>query len=464
MLINKTIEAKNINKSICIIGGGIAGLSAAVFLAEKGFKVTLIESSPKLGGRAYSFFDKNLNTYLDNGQHIFASWYKNLFDFLKIIGTFDKLWFQDALMITFIDSDAKQYNLNCSEWRVSNESNYSKKYRPYSLFWGIFTYSALSLKDKLCVLRLIRYVKSHNKRTETIESMSVSELFRLTKQTERIIDYFWKPFVIATFNSKPEEISVINFIKILKIGLFSKNASNLVFPEVDLNSLYVNPAVDYIKNRGGCILDSTSVLKFNVETSSIKSISLDNESELIADFIVSTVPYYNLKVLFGDKLYSELFCNIDKIKDSPILNIYHNFENKNEFEPLTEDFAGLLNSPIQWIFKNSKNRINLVISSAGELINMDKNEIIELSKKELIKCLPGFQNVEFTYSRVVKEKRATFLPNVDSLNARPGNKTKFNNLFIAGDWTDTGYPATLESAVTSAKNCTNEIITQLQSY
>ena len=122
------------------------------------------------------------------------------------------------------------------------------------------------------------------------------------------------------------------------------------------------------------------------------------------------------------------------------------------------DFIGIVNATVQWVFKVSENRICLVISSADELVDKDKNEIFELCKSELFKSLPGFRDVEFISSKVIKEKRATFLPDTASVNSRPGYKTKYNNLFLAGDWIDTGYPATIESAVKSAKLCAEEIL------
>lgn len=449
MASNQSSNTQNLNINVCVIGGGIAGLSASVFLSKNGLNVTLIESSPKFGGRAYSFFDKNINQYIDNGKHILASWYVNTFEFLKIIGTYDKLKFRDRLRIKFIDSDSKQYEFKCS-----------KLPPPYHLIWGLFRYKALKISDKLAVLRLIKYIRSNILPINKLSKISISGLFVLTKQTERTINYFWKPFIVAVFNARPDETNALDFIRMIKKGFLEKNSSNLVFPRTDLNSLYVNSSIEYLKKNNTCIMESSKINKVMTEENRVKKLILDSGKEIDFDFLIIAVPFSELKYILGEEFYNDEYSQLDNLHWSPIVNIHHIFERKNEMNIIDFDFAGVLNSTIQWIFKITDDRICLVISRADELIGKDKDEIIEMSKKELIKCLPKFKDVKFKYSRVVKEKRATFLPDLNSLSFRPGNKTKFDNLFIAGDWTDTGYPATIESAVTSAKNCVNEIMKQ----
>src|SRR5436853_168740 len=156
------------SRSVCIIGGGIAGLSAAVFLKDKDFDVTLIEASPKLGGRAYSFFDKTINDFIDNGQHIFASWYHNTFEFLKIIGSFDKLTFQKQLKVNLADSNGNQYLLKCPNLPP-----------PLHLIAGIMSYGALGFKDKNSIIRLMRKFKKIPE--EKLKDINTDELFEITK-------------------------------------------------------------------------------------------------------------------------------------------------------------------------------------------------------------------------------------------------------------------------------------------
>jgi predicted NAD/FAD-binding protein len=154
-------------KSVTVIGGGVAGLSAAVFLADKDFDVKLTEASPKPGGRAYSFFDKTIGDTVDNGQHILASWYHNTFEFLKIIGSYDKLTFQKQLQVKFIDDYARVYNFKCPNLPP-----------PLHLVGGIMGYKALGLSDKRAILRLVNAVKKQKYKDIELKLLNTDELFR----------------------------------------------------------------------------------------------------------------------------------------------------------------------------------------------------------------------------------------------------------------------------------------------
>jgi protoporphyrinogen oxidase len=222
--------------------------------------------------------------------------------------------------------------------------------------------------------------------------------------------------------------------------------------------LYVDASENYLTENKSEILKQSKIKKINFDDDKIISIELDGGKILTFDYYISAVPFFDFENLFGDNILNGEYKNIKNLTPSPILNVHFQFDEIDGLEIEENDFAGILNSTIQWVFRINKNRICIVISSAKNLIEKDKNELLKICRKELTDCMPGFINAEFNYSRVVKEKRATFLPNTVSLKSRPGSKTKFKNLFIAGDWINTGYPATIESAVTSGKNCVEEII------
>ena len=198
---------KDSKKSVTVIGGGIAGLSAAVFLADKDFKVQLFEASPKLGGRAWSFFDKTFGDTIDNGQHILASWYHNTFDFLKIIGSYDKLTFQKRLEVNFIDENAHNYQLKAS-----------KLPPPFNLALGLMKYKAIDFKDARSISSLVSVIENDKISESRLKEMNTDELFEISKQTEKSINNFWKPFIIAVFNAEPENTSAYLFSKIIKTG------------------------------------------------------------------------------------------------------------------------------------------------------------------------------------------------------------------------------------------------------
>lgn len=428
-------------KTVCIIGGGIAGLAAAVFLTYEGFKVKLIESSPKLGGRAYSFFDKSINANLDNGQHIFASWYSDTFEYLKIICSYDKLEFQKSLEIDFVNLKGESFKLKTSQLKS-----------PFNLLYGLMTYKAISLKDRLGVIKLMKWIKKVHITEADLKKMNTEELFSLSGQSNGIINSFWKPFIIAVFNAIPKDTSAYMFTEMIKLGFLTEGNSELVLPHDFLSKLYVEPSEKYLADNDAEVLKSTPVKKMNFENDKVDSVELQNGENIRSDFYLSTVPFFDFKNLVGNEIYEAEFKQIDKLRYSPIINVHINFKSKID-TILRSKFVGVLEGTIQWIFKVTDNQICIVISSAKELAAKDKDEIINLCKEELYKCLPEFKSVEIEGTRVIKETRATFIPDIESLDARPGNRTRYKNFFIAGDWTDTGLPSTIEGAIRSSKNC-----------
>ncbi len=434
-------------KSVTVIGGGVAGLSAAVFLADKDFDVTLTEASPKLGGRAYSFFDKTIGDTIDNGQHILASWYHNTFDFLKIIGSYDKLTFQKQLEVKFIDETAAEYTLKAPNLPP-----------PFHLVGGIMGYGALGFTDKRAIVKLVNAVKKDKFTADELKAVNTDELFRLTEQTERLITNFWKPFIIAVFNAEPENTSAYLFAKMIKTGFLEKGGSNLVLPNSFLDELYVQPARDYLNSKNAKAFTNKAA-NINFGDNEVTSIILEDNREIKSDFYISAVPFFNFQNLVGESIYNRDYSYMKDLKSSPIVNIHLKFDRSID-DIFPQQFVGLLNTKVQWIFKVKSDQLCLVISAAREITEMDKEDIIKVAKDELLKCIPGFKEFNVTGSRVLKEMRATFVPDKDSIGKRPTSATKFKNFFICGDWTDTELPATIEGAVKSSRNCFDLIMNQ----
>jgi len=432
-------------KSVTVIGGGIAGLSAAVFLAEKDFEVTLYEASPKFGGRAYSFFDKTIDAVIDNGQHILASWYHNTFDYLKIIGSYDKLSFQKQLEVTFIQKGGKQFLLKAPNLPP-----------PLHLAGGILKYGALGLKDKLALVRLVNSIKKGKFQDDELKAINTDKLFNKTGQTEKLIDNFWKPFIVAVFNAEPVGTSAYMFSEMIKLGFLTKGGSELVLPNGFLEDIFVKPALKFLESKNAKVFPGKSVTGINIEKDTVTSIIVENSEEAKSDIYISAVPFFNINdIRSGNNLLSSR----TGLTPSPIVNIHLKFAESID-DIIPGRFAGLLNTKVQWVFKVKDDQLCLVISSAGEIAGMDKDTIIKLAVTELNECFPGIGNNRITASRVIKEMRATFLPDSDSLMKRPECKTAYSNFYLAGDWTDTGLPATIEGAVKSGKTCLNEILKQ----
>ena len=161
--------------------------------------------------------------------------------------------------------------------------------------------------------------------------------------------------------------------------------------------------------------------------------------------------------MLGVAVHNRFFEGLNELNPSPIVNIHLKFD-KDISSIFSSEFIGLLNTSSQWVFKVTNDQVCVVISSAAEIAEESKENIIELAKKELKMCIPELSSYKVTSTRVIKEMRATFVPDSNSLTNRPGNVTNISNFFIAGDWTDTELPATIEGAVKSSKNCVTEIL------
>ncbi len=218
-------------------------------------------------------------------------------------------------------------------------------------------------------------------------------------------------------------------------------ASTTILPKYGLSNAYVKNAKEYIESNGGEIKLSSSVKEFIISDNRIVGIKTADEVYKDFNYVISAIPFYAF-----NNIYPELFLD-EKIEFeySTILNIHIWLKNN----PLREQFYGLIDSPVHWIF-NKGNHINLVISDADYLIDKPAEEIYEMCINELIKYTE-LEESDILQYKVLKEKRATFVPSNKNNFKRPSSNTKIANLFLAGDWTDTGLPSTIEGAVKSGR-------------
>lgn len=429
-------------KLVTVIGGGLAGLSSAVFLHKKGYNVQLFESSPKLGGRAYSFYDREKNLYFDNGQHILAGWYENTFEYLKAIGSYEKLDFQSNLEVNFYDTNKNSFNFKTYNLPA-----------PFNLFFGLLNFKALSGSDKLSVLKIYKIFT--DKSLEKLDN--VAELLKVIKQTPTLIKYFWEPFILAVFNAKPENINCKIFVEILKNGFSKKSFSNLVIPKVNLNELFIDETLTYFEKNDIKIFEKEKISKLVFKDNTVDFAVTESGNKVKSDYYISAVPFFRFKELFEINDYNQYFKGRGNLHSSSIISLHLFFENEVPAGLLKNNsfgMTGLIGTKVQWIFKRNPKHLSLVISASDfldELTDESNETIYKNCLSELSKCLKGFDDLKVKDYKIIKEKRATFIPDNDSINERPNQKTAIQNLFIAGDWTNTGLPATIESAIKSSK-------------
>lgn len=438
------------NKSVIIIGGGLAGLASAVFLSKEGFNVNLFESLPKLGGRTYSYYDKAQQRFIDNGQHILAGWYEYTFEYLKLIGTYDYLHQPERMKLIY-------FNKEKSLLKFENGSLPGF----YGLLSGIFKFKGFNLKDKISFLNIRKVLNGKKISEENINGLGAEELLNQLNQTDNLKSFFWNPLIYAAFNTVPENVSADLFIKLLKKGTKLRKNMSLILTERNLNEIFIDKAIEYLNKNSANVYLNTGVKKINIEGNNVINIETNDGKTFNADFYIAAVPNYSIKKLFVNEEDSNYFSEAEKLKSSAIISVHLFFKDSLNLN-VKEKMFGLVDSVVQWVFIKDDKHICLVISGSdflsGNLTERENNEIYNLCVKDLKNTLNGFDENNIKGFKIIKEKKATFLPEPGSEKFRFKQKTKFNNLFVAGDWTDTGYPSMIEGAIKSARICKDLIL------
>ena len=426
-------------KKILIIGGGISGLSSALFLSEAGYNVEIIEASPKLGGRAYSF--EYNGTQVDNGQHVLMECYTNTFEYIDITGSRELFHFQDSLSINYVNNR-----------RELSKFHIPKYFYPINNLIGLMNFKVLKLQDRFAVLALLIRIKKLN--TTSYKDKTVYEYLKENKQSEDAIIKFWESLVASTMNTSTTIASSKMFIDMMKIIFFTdKRSANIVIPKVDLSATLIKPAVDKLISNGVKISTSERAIKFSSDHGKVTKVKTNKRTINDFDILISSIPEQSLGRIKINNLIKTI--GLPTLEYSPIITV-HVWLNIN---PLKEKMYNLIGSEFDWVF-NHGTHLSFLKSNAKMLVALNKNEVIKIVFSELKKYFTILSNVEIKDYIVLKEITATFIPNLDSINERKSISTPFENMHVIGDWTNTDLPATIEGAVKSGKDVTKKIISQ----
>ncbi|MGA3325770.1 MAG: hydroxysqualene dehydroxylase HpnE [Terriglobia bacterium] len=435
-----------------IIGGGFAGLAAGVALAEAGKRVCLLEQKPYLGGRARSFRDPTTGSVVDNGQHLFMGCYHSTIHFLKTLGTLDRVHFQPRLAVPFLDRDGRLSRLDCPDWPS-----------PWHLLLGVLRSGSFSLKQKLEVMRLGKDLRTARQTSAPAAGESVTAWLGRRGQSEGLQRNFWDLLCIAAMNEDPHIASAQLFEHVLRLALFSSPAdSRLGIARVGLSECYTAAAAAYIEARGGRVQTGRGVKQLLIAQGACRGVDLGDGEEIEGAPVISAVPWHQLAVVLpSDLLRTEpFFAAALALRPAPIISIDLWFD-----APITDlEFAGLRGTTIQWLFDKSRilttndPYVSLVLSGAREHVSRSKEELLAISLRELGEMLPAVRKAKLLHSLVIKERFATFSPSPEAEPLRPTARTPIQGLFLAGDWTATGLPATIEGAVQSGYTAARELL------
>jgi len=430
-----------------VIGGGLAGLSAACALVERGITVTLIERRNYLGGRAFSFIDPRTGMELDNGQHVFLRCCTEYIDFLKKIEAFAQTTLQQRLHVTVADRDGKRGVLSSTRFLPA----------PLDVLPSLLLYRHLGPMDRFRVIRGMMSIRRTNRERERerLESMSFRDWLLQHGQNDRTIAALWELITLPILNDTIAAVSANMGIMAFQDSLLAgKGMADLGYSRVGLSTLVSDGARRFIESRGGRLIMGRRVSDLQIENSRVTGVRVGEET-ISADALICAVPWDGLERLLTREDTDTPLNSINppQLEWAPIVGLHIGFDRPVMDEP----FLTVVDSPIQWIFNRSlmqesadaNSHLLVSISAAWREASMTEDELRDMAEAELRAVLPETATSSMTYFRVVKQPQATFrcLPGIQDL--RPAQSTAVPGLFLAGDWTQTGWPATMESAVRS---------------
>lgn len=424
-------------KKILIIGGGLSGLTSAVYLSMLNHKVTLLEASPKFGGRIYSLLNKKQKEFHDNGQHLLMGCYEETLDFLKLIGAEHLIEIQPYLDLTYVDKESNHHKLS------ADKLNY-----PFNLLRAILKFSGLTFKERLLIIDFLLDMLCCNK--EDLSGLTVYDWLKSKGQSQNAIYSFWDLLAVSTLNTKIKEASAVLFDEVLtRIFFNGPDAAKIVFPRTNLNQLFVEPALKFLKKNECIAIHSEKVTQVNVENEFVKSIVTERNVYSDYDYYIFAVPLHSLQKI---KNIESEFPGSHQIEYSSIVNA-HIWLSENPFK---ERIYGLMGSELHWIFNNN-DYISITSSASDRWVTLEKEIIIQEICSELKKYFPIFNKEKVEDWVIIKEKRATFKSESKFLDLRKDFVIQKNNLLFTGDWVDNGLPATIEGAIINGKKAAKAV-------
>ena len=431
------MERSDTMRRVAIVGGGLAGLAAGCALADAGFRVTLFERRPYVGGRASSYEHPGTGEVVDNCQHVLLGCCTNLIGFYQRLGVSDKIrWFDE---LTFLEPGG----------RASRFAPVNFLPAPMHNVPAFLRAQMLSARDKLAIARAMFAL------SRGLPDSSEHFLAWLLRhgQTGLAIERFWKTVLVSALNEDLDRISARYAAQVFRESFMnSAQAGRMGVPSLPLSQLYAS-AIDYMGARGGETLLRCAVTAFRPAPEGVCISS--SAGERMFDFAVLAAPFQTASALLpADSFATELREKLERFEASSITGIHLWFD--REITPLPH--AVLLDRTIQWMFQKSKfqheregpgSYVELVVSASKSLVQKSREEVMELALRELAEFFPMAKEAKVLKAAVIKEVYATYsvLPGLDQF--RPPASTAWPRVFLAGDWTATGWPATMEGAVRS---------------
>lgn len=427
---------------VVIIGGGLAGIAAAVRLAQQNIPVTLVETRKRLGGRATSFVDPTTSQLLDNCQHVVMKCCTNLLHLYEQLGVEKQIHWHKRFY--FVDAQGRMDELSADDLPA-----------PLHMTRSLLGFSSLTWGEKFAISRAMGAMMRTD-RTKWADR-SFAHWLDAHNQPAGAVEKFWRPVVVGAINEWPERMAANAALQVFQDGFLAhEDAYWMGLATVPLVQLY-DEAQRVIEAAGGSVMLATSANALTCEDGRITGLEIDNERTLTGDVFISALPFDRLAKIAPDTLKQAdaRLAHLDEFEVSPIIGIHLWLKSSQAAPVVTLPHLSFMQSPLHWIFNKGFDKdaggqhLHGVISAAHDLVDLSAEQLADMVVRELNKALPATVGCRVLHSRVVKEKRATFSakPGIDRIRPTAAGSTP--NLYLAGDWVQSGWPATMEGAVRS---------------
>ncbi len=426
---------------VAIVGGGLAGLAAAVALAETDCRVELYEARRSLGGRAGSFRDASTDEVVDHCQHVSMGCCTNLTDFCRRVGI-EGLFRRDR-RLHFIGPDGRAFPFAASHLPA-----------PFHLapaFWGL---KYLSTSERISIGRatwkLMRMFPD-----DAPGSPTIGDWLKQQRQSSRSIELYWNAILVSALGEELDRASLAAARKVIVDGFLSAREAYVVeVPRVPLDELYGAPLERWLADRGVSVHFNAAVRQVSCEEQ--PRIGLADGNEIRPDFVVVALPWHRIRDVVDANLATRFpwLAAMDAVEASPITGVHLWFD-----RPIMPfEHAVLVGRLSQWVFHRAArdaagaapgHYYQVVVSASRNLAGRDRGEVVDEVCRELSAIWPGAAAARRLHARVVTEHAAVFSVRPGLEQVRPLQASGVPGVFVAGDWTSTGWPATMESAVRS---------------
>ncbi|MGK8523042.1 hydroxysqualene dehydroxylase HpnE [Nocardia asteroides] len=447
---------------VAVVGAGLAGLAAAVRLAEQGRQVTLVEKRGRLGGRTFSFDVPGVESMVDNGQHLFAGCYNALLEYVGTIGTSDELYW-DAPPFAIRTGPGRLLTTRGPRWLPAVVRNTA------GLAW--LAWPPIPWRDRPAAVRTwLRIGAAARKPSPDLDAMTADRWFRDIGVPDSLRKLTLDQLVIGLLNEKPDRVSAFTFVQTLhfitrRALAGNPRAGDAVWPRVSLHELFVAPAERFLRSRGARIVTGAQVVDVELADDRLTGIRLADGQRIDCDAAILTLPPWSLTTLLdrGVLADQEFFAPVRKIEPAPISSVYVWLDRPLRMVRLAEN---LRDTTVEWVFDTTGMHggdhrdgycYSLAVSASWDVVHLRNDEFIGRALESLHQHYPEARSAQVLRTKVIHQPQATFSAHPGFESLRLSQTTPIRGLFLAGDWTRTDLPSTMESAAESARRAVDAV-------